>query len=161
MKKIILLGSIFFILAGCESASKLIESKPSVVIVTQNIYPELPDIELPTEIKLLPMNVDVPRDMTKREVINKKECLDVLDKDRNNAFWERCGQFAVILNSNIFLGFDQTNWNNFVINMKMSQEELFKLRERIHAINEQRAKWRKMAEDERKRIEEERQKSQK
>ncbi|KKL76562.1 hypothetical protein LCGC14_2043620, partial [marine sediment metagenome] len=82
-------------------------------------------------------------------------CKRVPEADRDNAFWNKCGEHPIVTKSNIFIGFDQTNWNIIIENFAKLREQLFKYQKRIEEVNRQREAWREKAEAERQRLIEE------
>ena len=141
------------LLAACSSMPKL--KQPEVVttvrVVNTTTYPELPDIQMPVEPTLTAWEYDVPRDMSKLDAANTAKCQDVVDKDRDDAYWARCGIHPVVPDSNVLYGFDQRNWNIMLSNFGKLREYIVELKARIGLANESRREWRRKAEEERKR----------
>lgn len=156
-----LLGlAVLIALSGCQSM-RLTQSEPvtTVRVVQTTSYPELPDIQMPIEPELLPWEYEVPRDMSRIEAKKTAECEHVPDKERDKAFWDRCGEHPVIRDTNILFGLDQRNWNILLTDLAKLREYIVQLKSRIDLANESRQEWRRKAEEERRRIEEERRKA--
>ena len=121
-------------------------------MITTVTYPEFPDVVPVDPVRLLPWEHDVPRDMSNLKVKNLSTCIKVPVEKQTRSFWARCGENPILPNSNIFVGFDQSNWNNIVENFERLRENLYQYKQRIIAINKQREEWRRKAEEERKRL---------
>jgi len=122
---------------------------PTVTVITKNSYPELPDIQPLPSLNLRAWKHDVPRDMSKIVPKNTTECINVPEEKRNKAYWNKCGEHPILPDSNIYIGFDQFNWNIILENFAKLREQIFKYEQRIKEINKQRQEWRKKAEEER------------
>ncbi len=143
-----------FALAGCASSSLSVPEPATTVRVVQvTSYPELPDIELPLEPELLPWEYEVPRDLSRTEPKNTPDCLRVPDKERDNAYWARCGENPVIRDTNVLFGFDQRNWNIMLSDFSKLREYIVQLKARIELANASRREWRRKAEEERRKVE--------
>ncbi len=142
------------LLSGC-AVNKPANPEPvtTVRVIQTTSYPELADIPMPVEPVLLPWEYEVPRDMSRKEPKNTAECARVPDKERDDAFWLRCGENPVVRDSNVLFGFDQRNWNIMLTNFSKLREYIFQLRARIDLANESRREWRQRAQEERKRVE--------
>ncbi len=142
------------LLGSCASA-RLTAPEPvtTVRVVQTTTYPELPDIQMPIEPVLLPWEYEVPRDMSRLEPKSTAECERVPDKERDDAYWARCGERPVIRDSNVLFGFDQRNWNIMLSNFAKLREYIFQLRARVDLANESRREWRQRAQEERRRAE--------
>jgi hypothetical protein len=141
-------------LAGCASSSFSVpEPVTTVRMVQVTNYPELPEIQMPLEPDLLPWEYEVPRDLSRTEPKNTTECLRVPDKERDNAFWAKCGENPVIRDTNVLFGFDQRNWNIMLSDFSKLREYIVQLKARIDLANESRREWRRKAEDERRKVE--------
>ncbi len=140
------------LLSACASIPglKTPEVKTTVRVVNSTTYPELPDIQLPVEPTLTPWQYDIPRDMSKLEAANTGRCQSVAEKDRDDAYWARCGIHPVIPDSNVLYGYDQRNWNIMLSNFGKLREYIFELKARIGLANDSRREWRRKAEEERK-----------
>ena len=137
-------------LSACaDTGLKQPEPITTVKVIQTTSFPELPDIQTPLEPTLIPWEYEVPRDMSKTEPKNTTECLGVAEKDRGDAFWERCGEHPVIRDTNVLFGFDQRNWNIMLSNFSKLREYVLQLRARIDLANESRRDWRRRAEEER------------
>ena len=144
-------------LTGCQSM-RLTQPEPvtTVRVVQTTSYPELPDIQLPIEPELLPWEYELPRDMSRIEAKKTAECERVPDKERDRAYWDRCGEHPVIRDTNILFGLDQRNWNIMLSDFAKLREYILQLKARIDLANESRQEWRRKAEEERRKVEEER-----
>ena len=140
-----------FLLGGC-AADDGFNPKSTVRVVNSMSYPEFPNVQPVFPVNLIPWQADVPRDMTKTVVKNLTSCKKVPEEDRDDAFWNRCGEHPIVTNSNIFIGFDQTNWNIIIENFAKLREQLFKYQKRVEEVNRQREAWRVKAEAERQRM---------
>ncbi len=141
-------------LMGCNSMRLSVPEPVSTVRVIQTTtYPELPDIQLPAEPVLLPWEYEVPRDLSRIVAKSTPDCEKVPDKERDDAYWARCGERPVIRDSNVLFGFDQRNWNIMLSNFSKLREYIFQLRARIDLANDSRHEWRQRAEAERRRAE--------
>lgn len=141
-------------LAACQTPPEdnTFEPKTTVRVVTETAYPEFPDISLPPPVRLMPFEVDYPRDPDEFVVKNITSCVDVPEEQRDDAFWARCGENPILPNSNIFLGFDQQNWNNVQENFQRLKENNIVLRQLLETANRQRQLWRQQAQRERERV---------
>jgi hypothetical protein len=139
-------------LAGCAS-QRLTTPEPvtTVKLIQVTSYPELPDIPLPLEPQLLPWEYEVPRDLSRLEPKSTPDCEKVTDKERDAAYWARCGQNPVIRDTNVLFGLDQRNWNIMLSNFSKLREYIVQLKSRVDVANESRREWRRKAEEERRR----------
>jgi len=121
----------------------------SVTVVNTTAYPEFPDLPIPPDVKLLPFKVDFPRKSGELVVKNITACVNVSEEAQDVRFWARCGENPIDSNSNIFIGFDQPNWNNLNSNFEILKENNSILRGLLRQANKQRSGWRKLATEER------------
>jgi len=142
------------LLGACQNVDGF-NPQSTVRVVTATSYPEFPNVEPVSPVNLIPWTANVPRDMTKTVAKNTTACQKIPEDERNTAYWNRCGEHPIITNSNIFMGFDQTNWNIIIENFAKLREQLFKYKKRVEEVNRQREAWRKKAEAERLRTMEE------
>lgn len=151
--------AVLIALSGCQSM-RVTQSEPvaTVRVVQATSYPELPDIQMPIEPELLPWEYEVPRDMSRIEAKKTADCERVPDKERDKAFWDRCGEHPVIRDTNILFGLDQRNWNILLTDLAKLREYIVQLKSRIDLANESRQEWRRKAEEERRKVEDERRK---
>ncbi len=141
-------------LAGCNAMRVSVPEPVTTVRVIQTTsYPELPDIQLPVEPVLLPWEYEVPRDLSRLQPKNTPDCERVPDKERDDAYWARCGERPVIRDTNVLFGFDQRNWNIMLSNFSKLREYIIQLKARVDLANESRREWRQRAQDERHRAE--------
>jgi hypothetical protein len=138
-------------LQACSGMPGLVQREPvtTVRVVNTMSYPELPDIPMPMEPTLIAWQYEVPRDLSKTEPRNSRECQNVQEKDRDDAYWDKCGVHPVIHDSNVLYGFDQRNWNIMLTNFVKLREYIVELKARIDVANELRREWRRKAEEER------------
>ena len=135
-------------------------------VVNSTSYPEFPDVEPLPPVDILPWKHDVPRDMTVLSVKNLSECRKVETyvpenkpyvtlpkKEQTTEWWAKCGEHPVLPNSNIFIGFEQDQWNILVEDFMKLREQNWKYKQRIDQVNKQRQEWRKKADEERLRLE--------
>lgn len=155
--------SVFVILAllglgACAASPEPVNRIPqtTVTVVNTTAYPEFPDIPIPPNVRLLPFQVDFPRRMDELVVKNVTNCVNVSEEARDDRFWARCGENPVDTSSNIFIGFDQTNWNNVNSNFEILKENNAILRNLLSQGNKQRQEWRRLAQQERDRAASER-----
>ena len=139
------------LLPACGSLPRLTQTEPitTVRVVNTTSYPELPDIQMPMEPTLTAWQYEVPRDLSRLEAKDSERCQRVADKDRDDAYWDRCGIHPVIPDSNVLYGFDQRNWNIMLSNFGKLREYIVELKARIELANETRREWRRKAEEER------------
>lgn len=146
------------LLSGCAGTRgpETFEPKTTVRIVTETAYPEFPNISLPPPVRLLPFEVDYPRNPNELVVKNITSCVDVPEEERDDAFWARCGENPILVDSNIFIGLDQQNWNNVQENFQKLKENNIVLRQLLETANRQRELWRQQAQRERERVQQRR-----
>lgn len=126
--------------------------KSTVRVVTTETYPEFPNVEPLGDPGLIPWRADVPRNKNKITVKNISSCVKVPEEERDSSFWTRCGENPIVTDTNIYIGFDQENWNILVNNFNKLKEWIHRYEERIKEINKQRAEWRKKAEEARNKV---------
>ena len=148
--KVLIALAALFLLSACESTR--FDPKSTVRVVTSMSYPEIPNIEPLLPVNLIPWLADIPRDMTKTVAKNITSCRKISEEDRDDAYWNRCGEHPITSNSNIFIGFDLTNWNIIIENFAKLREQIFKYQKRMEEVNRQRESWREKAEAERLRL---------
>jgi len=136
---IAILLALAFLFSSCASKATVV-TKTKLDVV----YPELPEIKPLPDMSLIPFRWDYPRDMSRLAPKSSKKCLETPDVERNGVYWETCGENPPMLNSNIFIGFDQDNFRKFEIYMKKIKARLIQYKERLRIINKQREKWREM-----------------
>jgi hypothetical protein len=139
------------LLAGCGTlAPSHPEPVKTVECVNTMSYPELPEIPMPLEPGLIPWEYDAPRDMLAKPVPrNSAQCLAVAEKDRDDAYWERCGIQPVLDKSNLLYGFDERNWSIMLSDFAKLREYIVQLKERIAVANDERREYQRKAEAER------------
>jgi hypothetical protein len=108
MKKVLCISLVM--LSGC--GVKVAPVAPLVLIDKNQPNIRAP-VEAPPDPQLVPFVYDVPRDMNKEVVKNLSYCLDVPASKQTTSFWQECGTHPPQIGSNIFIGFDQANWNIF------------------------------------------------
>lgn len=151
-KKNLALGGIALFLMGCAGTElPPVDRTPitTVEVVNTTAYPEFPNLPVPPEVRLLPFQTDFPRKRDETTIKNISSCINVPEDQQDDRFWERCGENPIDTNSNIFIGFDQQNWNNVQSNFNTLRENNFVLRGIIEQANKQREEWRRLAAQER------------
>ena len=161
MNKLIMITLFVLFLAGCASDDGF-DPKTNVNLINSQSFPELPDIEPVDPPNLIAWQADVPRDTAVLSVKNTTECRSVgtyedpsypgvvlPDMEQTDAWWARCGENPILPNSNIFIGFDQENWNIIQENFAKLRETLFRYKQRIDQVNQQRQEWRDLANESR------------
>lgn len=136
-KYIISFSLIATLTSGCDTLSFLaqVERKTSVVTKTDVVYPFLPDIEKPIPPVLKQVVVDYPRDLTKgQQLKTTPDCLQTAT--------ERCLEYPLANNSNLFIGMTLENFKNYVSNNEQINGYIKGLLLRIDEINVERARWR-------------------
>ena len=164
--KYIAMASVLLALGACSGLDGF-DPKTNVRLVTTSVYPELPDVEPVEPVNLLPWEADVPRDTSVLSVKNLTKCRAVgthEDPDRegvilpnerqSDSWWAECGEHPVLPGSNIFIGFDQQNWNIINENFAKLRETIFRYQKRLEEVNRQRESWRKKADEERRKLNE-------
>lgn len=168
MNKLIIICIISLLtLSGCVSDGNF-QPKTNVRLVTTNVYPELPDIEPVEAVNLIPWVADVPRDTSVLSVVSTVACRSVgthedpdhpgvilPDESQSDSWWTRCGEHPILPNSNVYIGFDQQNWNIIQEDFAKLRETIFRYQKRLEEVNNQRQRWREKAEKERTRVNEE------
>jgi len=127
------------LLSACAATSEPPIVKTDVV----RVYPELPDIEPLPPLTLIPFEWDYPRDKTKRIPKSTNECLKIPEQQRDNSYWDRCGENPPLSDSNIFMGLSRDDFETFLINNEKIKARLLQYKARIDEINQQREMWRK------------------
>lgn len=131
-----MMAVVLLVTTGCAGKTK------EIALYTKSGAPNLPDIVPVPKPNLIPWKHDVPRDMSKMVVANTAACKRVPKAQQNASFWNRCGIHPPLENSNIYVGFDQTNWGIVVENFAKLRETLYLYKLRINEVNTQRRKWR-------------------
>jgi len=112
----------------------------TVRVVTETKYEQLPNINVPATPDLKPVQFDLPRDLEADPLIKSATgCTNIPPAQQDVAFWERCGQFPIDPNSNLFIGMDQENFNNLTYNLETLRQYIAVLKERIAIANDQRS----------------------
>jgi hypothetical protein len=140
--KILLVSAALLSLGACMT-TKTIE-KPVPQYVTVEVYPDLPDIELPA-LKLENIEFDVHRQQIPMEHRLKKtpECVDVPPLKRDLNFWNNCLDKAPPAPSNLYIGVDRRNSNILMLNnAKIAEREDLLRKTLIEPENKRRRKWR-------------------
>lgn len=73
-------------------------------------------------------------------------------EEQTAAWWKECGENPIFPESNIFIGFNQVEWNIILGNFAKLRERVWQYKQRIIEINRQRQEWRDKADAERKRL---------
>ena len=165
MKKLAILLVIALGLTACGTTDPSFEPKSSVRLVTSMTYPEFPNIEPLPDVNFLPWVSTVPLDTSVVSVKNTTECRKVKtyvpeDKpyvvlpveEQPPSWWSKCGENPVLPNSNVYIGFEQDQWNIILENFAKLKERNWQYKQRLEEVNRQRTEWRAKAEAERQRI---------
>jgi len=141
LQKLFFMPFLLFV-TSCASTNNMknTELLPETKII--KVYPELVPIEIPQGPKLYSFKMDVPRNKNEIVVKNTTECKNVPESKRDEKFWNKCGENPPLTDTNIFLGFDQENFNNFVLTMESMREYIITLKKIIEEVNRQREEWR-------------------
>ncbi len=137
IKRILFLISLIFTFSGCQSImdSNAVSSNITPVqILEKPIYPVLEEIIIPEDPVLIPMTVDMPR-KSHKSVKNVPHCLDVPESERNELFWNECEDNEIILDSNLYVGFNINEWENLQINLIRIKEYANLLKEILNEVN--------------------------
>lgn len=151
MKDKILIAISLILLGACASAPDPVDRTPktTVRVINNTAYPEFPNLPIPPDVRLLPFEVDFPRNQNQLVVKNITTCVNVPVENQDDRFWARCGENPIDTNSNIFIGLTQDNWNNINSNFEILKENNSVLRGLLNQANKQRAEWRRLAAQER------------
>lgn len=154
MKNIYYIAILSLFLVGCASIEQPKPFQPvsKVEVVTSTVYPEFPPLQTPNELKLLPVKMDMPRDLSTLVIKDNEDCKNVPEEERDQLFWKKCGENPIIQNSNVYIGFDLRNYNNLLINLNRLKERILVLTGIIEQANEQRLNWIEKAKAERERV---------
>ncbi|MDQ6961588.1 MAG: hypothetical protein Q9M28_03530 [Mariprofundaceae bacterium] len=142
---------VIFTLSACASAPKPQPLPTRTITKTKIIqeYPEFPDIKPLPSLNLSSFSWEYPRDPGKKIPRSTEKCLSVADAERDDAFWERCGEHPPQIDSNIFMGLGDKDFKTFQLNWVKIRAQLKRYRSRIEEVNRQRQEWRRKAEVER------------
>lgn len=132
-------------LTGCGTDLFGTNNKPTIiekpVTIEKTIYPQLPKVPYPGDVRLVPFNWDYPR-IEELEVINSKKCKSVDKTKRDSSFWKKCGIPKVDLSSNLFMGMSETNYKTFIQNWNKLLGREKQWRSIVDEINRQREEFR-------------------
>lgn len=142
-------------LGACSSFPRIpLPTREVPVPVIINVYPELDPIDTRT-LKLEPTLFDIPREMASEMVVkNTPECQEVQLLEQTDAFWFECGEFPQDKDSNLFVGFDRDNYENYVLNLARIAEWKRSVTSLIEVENRRREEWRRLNIEERAKLEE-------
>lgn len=126
-------------IAACGTTQQVPIVKTEII----RVYPDFPAIEPLPPLTLMPFEWDYPRDTTKRVSKSTGKCLETPEQQRDEAYWERCGEYAPLTNSNIFMGLSRKDFETFIVNNEKIRARLLQYKARIDEINRQREMWRK------------------
>jgi hypothetical protein len=143
IKQSILLIILSLLLSGCFGSmlpDPVIIEKP--ITIEKTVFPALPSVPYPSNIVLVPFNWDYPR-TEELDIINSKKCLIVKDENKNTKFWKDCGINKVDLNSNIYIGLDETNYRTFIQNWDRIIGREKQWRSIVDEVNRQREEFKK------------------
>lgn len=176
MNKIIGVIVVSLLLGACVgNIDREFKPKTTVQIITAMSYPQFPNIEPLPDVSILSFEADLPRDLEAISVKNLTNCRRVkIGKDKYKklemyypedkpyvilpkeeqtaAWWKTCGENPILPKSNIFIGFNQVEWNIVLENFAKLRERIWQYKQRLVEINRQRQEWRDKADAERKRL---------
>ncbi len=136
-KSISLLSFLFLISCAQNSLNEDFTQPQRLYIIEKPVYPFLEKIPLPDDPQLREFEADMPRDLSKKVVKNTTECKKASQKERETRrFKEKCEEHPVILDSNIYLGFDEKNWLNLQYNFIVLKEKIEEFKKIIGIYNE-------------------------
>lgn len=123
------------LLTSCTTTKEVYKAVPKAVPV----YPELEDVTSPQSMTTMDeVTFDIPRDLSKPPVL-REGC----EGDPTKlAADDPCVVYPPILNTNIFMGLDEKNFENLLRNLDKSSEITGVYAEILEAINRQRRDWR-------------------
>jgi len=124
------------------SACTTTQQAPIVKTEVIRVYPELPAIEPLSPLTLMPFEWDYPRDTTRRVPKSISKCLETPEQQRDESYWERCGENPPLTKSNIFMGLSREDFETFLVNNEKIRVRLLQYKARIDEINRQREMWR-------------------
>ncbi|MDX8393175.1 MAG: hypothetical protein R8K21_01135 [Mariprofundales bacterium] len=151
LRFISLLCLCIYILSACSTTPRALPLPTRTITETKIVqsYPELPELKPVPALNLTSFTWDYPRNMQEWVPKSTSKCLSVPDAQRDNSFWERCGEHPPLANSNIFMGLDDGEFKKFQLNWAKLRARLQQYKARIDEVNRQRAEWRSNAEAER------------
>lgn len=182
MIKILAVIAATLLLGACAgNIDRKFKPKTTVRVITSMSYPQFPNIEPLPILGILPFVADLPRDLDAISVKSLTDCIRVkigkdektgkiifrklefyhpddkpyvrLPKEEQTAsWWKACGENPIFPESNIFIGFNQVEWNIILENFAKLRERVWQYKQRIIEINRQRQEWRDKADAERKRL---------
>ncbi len=145
MNKLALLGMVSVVLlAGCATNPTGRTFDPQSRTTVRTVVSEAEKvreapIDVPDDPKLKDVNFDYPRLMTADEVIkNTTACRAVPKEKQDLDFWAACGIAPIDPDSNIFIGMDQTSFNNLTYNLETLRQHSALLKARLAIANESR-----------------------
>lgn len=107
--------------------------------VERIVVQDLPNIDIPPPPTLLAWEFNLPRDTSQDMIVDdRSECQNVPENERDEEFWENCGEYPVIGSTNILLGLTRDNLETLQINLARLKENNQSLRELLKLVNEQR-----------------------
>lgn len=152
LKTISIIILVAFTLSACLGTNEF-DPKTTVGFEIRTNYPELPNMDIPPNVNLMPWHHDLPRDTTKDMIVKKlTKCLKVPKEERvksNTQFWAECGEYPVIPFTQLHIGFDQENYSIILENFTRLKLRNYQLRQRLLEVNRQREEWRKKADEQR------------
>jgi hypothetical protein len=128
-------------LIGC--GNNQFNPQPSLVYTNTYTLPNLPPIEPVVEPDLESWEHELPRDYSKPMVVkNITHCVNTPIEQRSVAWWQSCGEYPILNDTGIFIGFDQDNWYKVLRNFEKLKFTIQQYKQRIQMVDEQRANWR-------------------
>lgn len=135
--KILPIAVIFLTISGCTLFR---QPEPTVITKEVIVYPSLPTFQAPTPIPVQSPTLDYPRGDS-LVVKNSRKCKEIPEENRDDEFWEDCGVLEVDLDSNLYAGFDENNFDrlNQLLSAAKIREQQW--RSLLETINEQIRLW--------------------
>lgn len=158
MKQVLIVTLLSFTLGACSIFGKqdLPKVSPPVQIINSTSYPVMGNISYPPALNLQTPMWDVPRDQD-ADLVPKRitRCLKVPKEERVDGYWADCGEKPIIGGSNIYRGYDYSQWILFLENTARLRQQFKLYNERIDEVNRQREEWRELNRQERARVRQE------
>lgn len=136
------------VIGACSSFPRIpLPTRDVPVPVVLEVYPELPPMQA-SDLELSPTIFDIPRITAMEKVVrNDPDCQSVPEEERNDIFWDECGEYRQDKYSNLFVGFDRENYENYVLNLARIAEFKKSIESLIEAENARRAEWSRLNEE--------------
>lgn len=116
-----------------------------VLTTTNNVYPDLPHIDKPIELDLEAVAYAFPLDMNAPPVIKSSTfCKSTPVEEQDLNYEAKCFEQPVDKDSNVYIGFEQNEWEKFKTNMVKLKAQGEAYSDTIDEINRQRDVWKKL-----------------